>query len=171
MTISSHPVYLSDAELQAQCRVDRYRASGPGGQNRNKLETAIRLTHVPTGTVVTGTERRSQAENLSAALSRMRMALAINIRSPAFLIRDPSPLWVSRRSPDGHIPVNAQHADLPFLIAEALDYLAAGGWQVAPAAARLGVSSSQLLKLVQKDLHAFGRVNQERAKLGLGTLR
>jgi hypothetical protein len=171
MTSSSHPANLIDTELQAQCRVDRYRGSGPGGQNRNKLETAIRLTHIPTGTVVTGTERRSQHDNLAAALWRMRLALAIAVRSPAYLIRDPSPLWVSRRSPGGQIAVNEHHPDLPLLLAEALDFLAAEGWQSGPAGQRLGVSPSQLLKLVHKDSHAFAHLNQERAKVGLGPLR
>jgi hypothetical protein len=171
MTSLAHPANLADADLQAQCKVERYRASGPGGQNRNKLETGIRLTHVPTGIAVTGTERRSQHENLAIALGRLRMALAINVRSAAHLVRDPSELWLSRRSPGGHITVSAQHADLPRLIAEALDFLAHKDWQVAPAADRLGVSPSQLIKLIQKDAHAFGYFNQERAKAGLGGLR
>ncbi len=171
MNTPEHPVCLAENELLAQCRVDRYRASGPGGQNRNKLETAVRLTHEPTGITVTGTERRSQGENLSVALSRMRMALAIGVRAPAFPGRDPSALWVSRRGADGRIPVNDQHPDLPVLIAEALDFLCFEKWQPGPAAQRLGVSSSQLIKLIQKDAHAFGYFNSERGKIGLGGMR
>ena len=40
---------LPDAELQAQCRFDRFRVSGPGGQHRNRRNTAVRLVHEPTG--------------------------------------------------------------------------------------------------------------------------
>jgi protein subunit release factor B len=63
---------LTDDELLAQCTVDRYRASGPGGQHVNRRETAIRLTHGPTGLVVTSQDERSQHRNLRIALRRLR---------------------------------------------------------------------------------------------------
>jgi len=42
---------LTDRELQMQCRVETLRSSGPGGQHRNKTESAVRLLHLPTGCV------------------------------------------------------------------------------------------------------------------------
>ena len=44
-------VKLTDRELQVQCRVETLRSSGPGGQHRNKTESAVRLLHLPTGLV------------------------------------------------------------------------------------------------------------------------
>ncbi len=55
--------------------MELYRSGGPGGQHRNKRDTAVRLTHTATGTVVTATERRSQSLNRELAFSRMAAAL------------------------------------------------------------------------------------------------
>jgi len=53
----------SDEELLAECRVETFRAGGPGGQHQNKTESAVRLTHLPTRIVVTARESRSQHRN------------------------------------------------------------------------------------------------------------
>jgi protein subunit release factor B len=59
------------ASLERDCDLDFFIASGPGGQNRNKVETGVRLVHRPTGITVTATERRSQHANREAAFERM----------------------------------------------------------------------------------------------------
>ncbi len=65
----------SDEELLAECAVETFRAGGPGGQHQNKTESAVRLTHRPTGIVVTARESRSQHRNRARALDRLRTAL------------------------------------------------------------------------------------------------
>ncbi|RME52992.1 MAG: peptide chain release factor-like protein [Deltaproteobacteria bacterium] len=65
----------SDADLLAECEVETFRGSGPGGQHRNKTESAVRLRHIPTGIVVTATESRSQYRNRVVALARLRKRL------------------------------------------------------------------------------------------------
>src|SRR5438046_654842 len=71
---------LSDSQLLAQCEVDTYRASGPGGQKRNKTSSAVRLRHLPSGLIVIAEESRSQHENRARALRRIRQALYLKIR-------------------------------------------------------------------------------------------
>ncbi len=65
------------ASLERDCDIEFLRASGNGGQNRNKVETAVRLVHRPTGLMVVATERRSQAQNREAAFERMAGKLEV----------------------------------------------------------------------------------------------
>ncbi len=66
---------LDDDALLAQCEVQAHRASGPGGQHRNKAETAIRLVQLPSGVTVEGKDERSRTQNLRIALERLREKL------------------------------------------------------------------------------------------------
>ena len=69
-------LYLTDREsLERDCDLEFFIASGPGGQHRNKVETGVRLTHRPSGTSVTATERRSQHANREMAYERMAARL------------------------------------------------------------------------------------------------
>jgi len=52
-----------------------FKSSGPGGQKKNKTESAVRLQHLPTGIIVTATESRSQSVNKRVALARLRERL------------------------------------------------------------------------------------------------
>src|SRR3974377_1787756 len=73
---------LTDDQLLAQCEVDTYRASGPGGQKRNKTSSAVRLRHPPSGLIVIAEESRSQHENKAKALRRLRKAFFLELRKP-----------------------------------------------------------------------------------------
>src|SRR5437870_12239718 len=100
---------LTDARLLAQCEVDTYRASGPGGQKRNKTSSAVRLRHLPSGLLVIAEESRSQHENKARALRRMRQALYLKLREelsgPALTAEKLAvcPEYAEARAPDGRL--------------------------------------------------------------------
>ena len=79
-------------------KIDYYRGSGPGGQHRNTSETGVRITHLPTGIVVTATESRSRHMNQQRALARLeeKLALRLQKRRPRIRTR-PGKAAVARR--------------------------------------------------------------------------
>jgi hypothetical protein len=163
-----HPAALPSETLMADCEVTRQRRCGPGGQHRNKVETAIRITHRPTGTTAEASERRSQSANLSMATWRLRLNLALNLRcEPA---DSPTKLWTSRCR-GGTIAVSSAHDDFPAMLAEALDQLAGAGWNLQEASDRLGCSPSQMTKLLRKHPPALAVLNRQREQAGLSRLK
>ena len=65
-----------DVEINpSDLRIDTYRASGAGGQHINKTDSAVRITHIPTGTVTTSQDGRSQHDNRDKAMRAMRTKL------------------------------------------------------------------------------------------------
>ena len=69
-------------KLLPEIDVETYRGSGPGGQHRNKTESAVRMTHLPSGIVRVATEHRSQLRNRELALLRIWRALEARKRKP-----------------------------------------------------------------------------------------
>ncbi|PIN07971.1 hypothetical protein CDL12_19457 [Handroanthus impetiginosus] len=72
---------MTDEKLMSQCEMDTFKASGPGGQHRNKRESAVRVKHLPTGITAQAAEDRSQHKNRAAALARLRTLLALKVRN------------------------------------------------------------------------------------------
>ena len=165
-----HPSSFPVPKLLEQCLIRRTRHSGPGGQHRNKVETAIEIVHQPTGVVSFAAERRSQDANRTVAIFRMRVLLAIRVRSDLETHVEPTALWQSRCSGE-RISCNERHEDFPALLAEALDAIHAKDADLRRAAAALGCSPTQLLRFIAKAPDALRAVNEDRARCGLKPLK
>ncbi|MBS0195858.1 MAG: peptide chain release factor-like protein [Planctomycetes bacterium] len=168
-----HPASIPVEALLAQCEWGRSRSSGPGGQHRNKVETMVWVSHTPSGVEAQASERRSAEENKKMAMMRLRLALAVQVRTPVASGEIRSELWL-RRCPDaggGIISCNPLHPDFPAILAEALDVIDAAGGDVKKASLRLCCSMSQLVKLLKDHPPALQRLNQERQSRGLNQLK
>jgi len=169
--VRAHYLLATDDALIAQCEVDRYRASGPGGQHRNKTESAVRLRHKLTGMTAIGEDSRSQAENKLHAVRRLRAAIALHVREPAGAV--PSPRLAALLA-GGTAPLGAKTrltGEYWAAIAEVLDHLVDGGLEIRATAVKLGVTTGALSKLLLHD-EAVGRaVNDLRRARGMRPLR
>ena len=93
------PYDLARAALARQVRLDTFRASGPGGQNLHKTESAVRLTHLPSGVVVLASDTRSQTRNREIAFERLAERLQRLNRRPKLRRRPVPP--VAPKTPAG----------------------------------------------------------------------
>jgi hypothetical protein len=166
----THPAALPPEALLRECEVARTRRGGPGGQHRNKVETAVVVRHLPTGLTGQASERRSQDMNRQAALHRLRVNLALEVRTAIAPQQAADDLW-RQRVRGGRIAASAEHADFPELLATALDRLAACEWNVSAAAGGLGVTTSQLVRFLQIEARAMQLLNLRRQERGLGKLQ
>ncbi len=182
---------LDDDELVAQCKVDNYRASGPGGQHRNKVSSAVRLRHEPSGVVAHAEESRSQHENKKRAIRRLRLEIALNVRAEVATRLTPSgesdgvsgddaaapsgnvasyeppPIFLQYRTKAGRIEVATKNRDFAPVVAAVLDVLSARQGSMKEAAALLGVSTSQLSRFITNEPPVLRAANRIREAHGL----
>ena len=158
---------LSDDALSGQCIEDRYRASGPGGQKRNKTESAVRLRHQATGIVVTASESRSQHDNRRRALRRMREALTLQQRQAS----GDCPEYVTHACVDGAIRIGRKDPSYLGVVAFILDLLEESEGAVVPVTITLQVSTASLTRFLRSSDSCWQAVQQIRQSHGKSPLR
>lgn len=163
---------LSDRALLEQCVVTTYRASGPGGQKRNKTDSAVRLKHGPTGLIASASESRLQQQNRARALVRLRQRLASEVREELDLAsyRVPAPLTSLLGSTESSRP--GRHS-APYVRAaqQLLDVFVAASCSVADTARLLGSTTGQVSRLLLESDWVAREANRQREAHGLKRLR
>ncbi len=162
---------LPDAALLAECEIDAYRASGPGGQKRNKTSSAVRLRHRPTELIVIASESRSQHENKARALRRLRQMIALTQRNRIDADAGPPPFYAAALKRDRSLHVNQRHPDYWLIVQHVLDVLHASRAGMAEAAERLNISTGQLVRFLKDDAKLWEYANHMRQTFGQAALR
>jgi hypothetical protein len=159
-----------ETTLLAECDVDTYRASGPGGQKRNKTESAVRLRHRPSGLSVIAEESRSQHENRDRAVRRLRQLLALRLRQPVADDGVPEGVQacIDKR---GRLEVGRRDARYLPAAATVLDVLVAQNGSVGETARRFGITTGNLSDFLTGDDDLMLEANRIRAELNLRPLR
>ncbi len=168
---------LSDGQLLDQCKVDTYRASGPGGQKRNKTSSAVRIRHPASGLIVIAEESRSQHENRARALRRLRQALYLKIRDnlssdelAAEALQQREDYKDVRRA-DGRLDLGRKDPRFWPTAGVILDVLGAVQARVGDAARALGISTGNLIDFLAVDSKVWEQANLLRAHFGQKPLR
>ena len=164
----------SDDQLIAQCEVDRYRASGPGGQHRNKTESAVRLRHRLTGVSAIGEDSRSQSENKLHAVRRLRAAIALEVREPVRLDGFTPSTRLAAFVAAGTAPLGAKTrltGEYWAAIGELLDLVVANNLEIGTSAQLLGITTGALSKLLLHDEQVARTLNDQRRAKQMRPLR
>ena len=169
-TIARRGLDQDDAQLLADCEVDTLRASGPGGQKRNKTESAVRLRHRPTGLIAIAEESRSQAQNKARALRRLRKMLAVRLRGAVDPEEAPEAV-VAAIDRKGRLDVGKRDVRYLPAVAAVLDVLAAHEGVLGDSAKQLGVTTGNLSTFITDDEDVMVEANRIREHFGLRPLR
>lgn len=161
----------SDDQLLAQCEEHRHRASGPGGQHRNKTESAIRLHHKPSDITVSAAERRSQHENRAKAIGRLREAMAIQVRQALDPANFTLPEILAGTTAAGRVIIGHRDPRQLVLLAWILDALSALQGRAGDAARLFGLTTSRLVALLKDEPKRLAAANAIRMHFGLEPLR
>ncbi|KAK1311453.1 hypothetical protein QJS10_CPA08g00970 [Acorus calamus] len=184
-------VSLTEEELMKQCEMDTFKASGPGGQHRNKRESAVRLRHVPTGIVSQAplslslslsrlaVEDRSQHKNWASALARLRTLLDLKVRKTIDLNEyEPPPELLqilpkksTIRGADSGPQIGPNNSKFASGMQALLDLIFAVNGSVADAAKNLGLSTGALSRLILSDDSLRMEVNELRSSKGMRPLK
>ena len=162
---------LAEPLLLAQCEVDTYRASGPGGQKRNKTSSAVRLRHLPTGLIVIAEESRSQHENKAKALTRLWHALFLHLRDPLPDVLLEHADFAPARDAGGRLHLSARNPKFWPAVGVVLDVLLATQGQVSTAAELLGTSTANTISFLQTEPKVWQEANRIRAQFALKPLK
>jgi hypothetical protein len=158
---------LDEAELLRHCRVEFYKSGGPGGQKRNKTSSAARVVHRDSGLEGHSADFRSQAENRTRALHRLRLRLAAERRTPVQLFAYEPAAWVRPYTAGGQLHLNVRNPEFARLAATVLDLLQAADGNLPRVAALLGVSASSLVKWLRQEHQIWDAACRLRRAAGL----
>lgn len=168
--MSIHPVLLDDDKLLGECDVSRLRRGGPGGQHRNKVETAVLLRHEPSDVSAEANESRSQETNRRTALKRLRLKLAIERVRLGDDVAALEDVWKSQVR-HRRVTASVSSKSGPAMVAFVFHLFEAYQDDLAAVVERLECTTSQLVKFLKTDAHVLTAVNERRARAGLHRLR
>ncbi len=168
---------LTAEQLLAQCEIDTYRASGPGGQKRNKTSSAVRVRHPPSGIIVIAEESRSQHENRARGLRRLRQALYLKLREPLapenltaeFLAEHPE--LAPARDSQGRLHLSPRDPRFWPAVGVVLDVLCSLQGRLRETAEVLGTTTANLGDFLRSHDKVWEQANQLRIQFGHKPLR
>ena len=181
MNTAQEILKLSDEQLLVGCDIHIYKASGPGGQHRNKVSSAVRLRHRETKISATANDSRSQHTNRTQALRRLKMNIALKLRAPFDLETTAIPPLLAecifvQKTPKktnpasegmSRLEIGRKDARFWTVAAILLDMLESVKGQLGVVARKLQISTGNLTKILKSDRHLLAATQEIRKSGGL----